>query len=418
MSCSAQDEFASARVAYLANLFPSPLEPYVVEEIQELRKCGIEVVPCSARRASASQDNWHCWTDETVYLQPLQLVLAARAMWLCLRRISVLRDFSYRALFTGSESPSRRLRALLHTWLGTYYALALRNQRIAHIHVHHGYFASWVAMVAARLLGIPFSMTLHGSDLLLHAAYLDLKLERCSLCVTISEFNRRHILERYPQVDARKVVVNRMGVDLRATSPVFRAGADDSPLAMLAVGRLHAVKDHVFLVRACRRLKDRGLRFCCQIAGEGEERTHLERLIRDLHLELEVILLGHLPEADLDLRYQSADLLVLTSRSEGIPLVLMEAMVRSKPVLAPAITGIPELVADGKTGFLYRPGSQEDFVAQVELISGARSGLGPLCRAARQQVVNHFDRRKNLLSSCELFIAHMGTPAAHPHIKS
>ena len=135
MSCSAQDEFASARVAYLANLFPSPLEPYVVEEIQELRKCGIEVVPCSARRASASQDNWHCWTDETVYLQPLQLVLAARAMWLCLRRISVLRDFSYRALFTGSESPSRRLRALLHTWLGTYYALALRNQRIAHIHV-------------------------------------------------------------------------------------------------------------------------------------------------------------------------------------------------------------------------------------------------------------------------------------------
>jgi len=238
------------------------------------------------------------------------------------------------------------------------------------------------------------------------------------LCVTISEFNRRHILERYPQVDARKVVVNRMGVDLRATSPVFRAGADDSPLAMLAVGRLHAVKDHVFLVRACRRLKDRGLRFCCQIAGEGEERTHLERLIRDLHLELEVILLGHLPEADLDLRYQSADLLVLTSRSEGIPLVLMEAMVRSKPVLAPAITGIPELVADGKTGFLYRPGSQEDFVAQVELISGARSGLGPLCRAARQQVVNHFDRRKNLLSFCELFIAHMGTSMPHSHIKS
>ena len=77
-------------------------------------------------------------------------------------------------------------------------------------------------MVAARLLDVGFSMTLHGSDLLLHGSYLDVKLESCALCLTVSEYNRRYILQRYPTVDAEKVVVARLGVDVleRATPSV------------------------------------------------------------------------------------------------------------------------------------------------------------------------------------------------------
>ena len=403
----------SPTVAYLTNLFPTPLEPYVVEEIRELRQRGINVVPCSARRTSASRDDWQSLADETLCLQPLQLILAIQASWLCVRRFSLLWEFLRRVLVTGKESRTLRLRALLHTWLGAYYALALAKHGVQHIHVHHGYFGSWVTMVAARLLGIPFSMTLHGSDLLLHAAYLDLKLEHCSFCITVSDFNRNHILEHCPQVDAQKIIVHRMGVDCRVINPVLPIMAEDSPLVILAVGRLHPVKDHAFLIRACRVLRDRGQQFQCLIAGEGEERPSLERLIHDLHLELEVTLLGHLSQPQLDVRYRNADLVVLTSRSEGIPLVLMEAMARGKPVLAPAITGVPELVADGKTGFLYQSGSQEDFTAQIELIGSTRSGLGPLCRAARQHVLDHFDRRKNLQAFCEFFISHLGAPTAH-----
>ena len=66
--------------------------------------------------------------------------------------------------------------------------------------------------------------------------------------------------------------------------------------------------------------------------------------------------------------YDRADVVVLTSRSEGIPLVLMEAMARGKIVLAPAITGIPELVIAGKTGFLYEAGSLDDFVDRLLFI--------------------------------------------------
>ena len=94
--------------------------------------------------------------------------------------------------------------------------------------------------------------------------------------------------------------------------------------------------------------------FECLIAGEGPERRNLESLIRRCGLEERVTLLGHVPREHMDSLYDRADVVVLTSRSEGIPLVLMEAMARGKIVLAPAITGIPELVIAGRDGISVR----------------------------------------------------------------
>jgi glycosyltransferase involved in cell wall biosynthesis len=343
--------------------------------------------------------------DETLYLQTLKFGLLIYATFLCLAKFPLLKDFFRRALFQGHERLRRRLRAVLHTWLGVYFALLIEGSGVQHIHVHHGYFASWIAMVAARVLKVDFSMTLHGSDLLVHAAYLDIKLENCKLCFTISEFNRQYILKHHSTLSPDKVVVRRVGI-APGTIPdsCSQSSPESRPLVMLAVGRLHAVKDHAFLIRACELLKNRGVRFTCVIAGDGPERTSIEALIGELKLEGHVGLAGHLSAQQLDACYARADLVVLTSRSEGIPLVLMEAMVRGKPVLAPAITGIPELVIDGQNGFLYSPGSLEDFVGHVRLIAESLATLGDLRRAARQQVLQHFNREKNLAAFCQIFL--------------
>jgi len=389
-------------IAYLSNEFPVSVEPYVGQEIQELRKRGVNVVACSIRRSSGTVGTAPASAGETLYLEPMRMGQLLRAGWLCLRNAMLLGDLFLRPLIRGRESPSRRLRAVLHTWLGAYCALSLQERGITHLHVHHGYFASWVAMVAARLLGINFSMTLHGSDLLLHAAYLDTKLKHCSFCTTISEFNRRYILAHYPDADPAKVAICRMGVEASRAIPTPRVAPER--VVMLAVGRLHAVKDHAFLIRACKIVKERGLEFLCIIAGEGPQRAALQRLICGLELRSQVRLLGHCSRAELDDLYSMSDLVVLTSRSEGIPLVLMEAMVRGKVVLAPGITGIPELVLDGKTGFLYKPGSLDDFVAKVEMIRQAQSNLLTIRCAARQHVEQHFNQKKNVAAFVDVFL--------------
>jgi colanic acid/amylovoran biosynthesis glycosyltransferase len=394
-------------VAYFANQFPSPVEPYVFEEIVELRRRGVRVIPCSARviDGSVQEVPLKAFASETFYLQPASLELLIRGCWLCLSRCASLADFLARVLAQGTEAPARRIRALVHTLLGACYALRLRGRGVEHIHVHHGYFACWIAMVAARLLEIDYSVTLHGSDLLLHGAYLDTKLKHCAFCVTVSEFNRRFILEHYPDVDPARILVQHLGVDAScdvASRP--RPSRDSQRLTMLAVGRLHPIKDHAFLLGACHELKIRFVDFTCLIAGEGTERPWLEHLIRNLGLESHVRLLGHLSREQLDVQYELCDLVVLTSRSEGIPLVLMEAMAHGKTVLAPAITGIPELVKDGETGFLYRAGSLEDFTAKIEMIRSLSAALPGLRRAARQYVLQYFDREKNLAALADLFV--------------
>jgi colanic acid/amylovoran biosynthesis glycosyltransferase len=402
-------------VAYLANQFPSNVEPYVGEEIQELRTRGIRVIASSVRTVTEME------ALPEIVLQRAGFRSLARAMWLCLTKSGCILPLLTRIAFSGSEDFTQRLKAAVHTFLGACYAEMLQGRGIDHIHAHHGYFGSWIGLTAARLLNVGFSMTLHGSDLLVNARYLDVKLANCDFCITISEYNRNYILTRFPQLDPQKVILSRLGVEAAKRTQLLRPRTRKNCLKLLSAGRLHKVKDHVFLLRACAELLARGVPFECRVAGEGPERQELERLIQKLGLQRRVTLLGQVARERLDPLYEEADVLVLTSRSEGIPLVLMEAMARGTIVLAPAITGIPELVVTGETGFLYRPGSLDDCVAQLQLIHSmvvgdrsrqspapffsceAASGLDEIRRSALAHIRQSFDRKKNLEAFGDLF---------------
>lgn len=396
-------------VAYIANQFPSPIEPYVMDEISELRRRGVKVICCSGKRVSprALSLPERAFWKETQYFQPLsdeELMRAAgrlasdrRNLWQLLRPLMIDRDASL----------ILRVRTLGHTLMGSALAEKLAPLEVEHIHCHHGYFASWMALVAARLLGIDFSFTLHGSDLLHRADLLDAKLRACKFCVTVSEFNRQYIFRNYPSIPAAKVVVQRLGVDpiLPQLFESVAVSQDSHPFCLLAVGRLHPVKDYAFLIRACGDLRAKGFDFICWIVGEGRERPALERQIAKLGLQGHVHLVGHIPRHDVAGYYKHADLVVMTSKSEGIPVVLMEAMAQGKLVLAPDITGIPELVEHERTGFLYEPGSLDSFVSSVREIHGKRDGLAGIQRAAAAKVADSFNRQRNVRAFADGFMA-------------
>ena len=411
-------------VAFLSNEFPSPIETYVIDQLEELRKRGVRVIAGGAWRARSRTAVIPPDGSPDVVPSLLQLHVVARAAWLCAAQWRQIIPLVARVVAHGKESAGQRFKALAHTFLGACYAAALEGRGVEHIHAHHGYFSSWIAMSAARLLGVPFSMTLYGSDLLLHAVYLDAKLANCAFCITISEFNRQYILKHYPDIDPGKLEVVRLGVDViqheqRGGEP---EGKKDS-VTLLAVGRLHPVKDHAFLVRACAELLARKMKFECFIVGGGPEYNNLELLIRRSGLKRYVHLLGFVSQEKRDALYEEADIVVLTSRSEGIPVVLMEAMGRGKIVLAPAITGIPELVIEGKSGFLYQPGMIDDFVAHVQLVASLMQSdsaeehdarLDRIRRAASQHIAQEFSRRKNLKRFGDVFLQRLGKCEAIP----
>jgi len=407
-------------IAYIANEFPSPVEPYVMDEIAELRRRGVEVICCSGKRVSPNALSLaeRAYWKETHFLQPLSDDALMRAV----RRIAFDRRDRWQLLrpllYDRSASPSLRIRALFHTLMGAALAAELAPLNAEHIHAHHGYFASWMALVAARLLGIGFSFTLHGSDLLRRADLLSAKLQACRFCVTVSEFNRRYILENYPSTLPEKIIVQRLGVERvlpwPTNSPLPATGR--RPFCLLAVGRLHAVKDYRFLIDACSTLRGEGLDFLCWIIGEGPKRRALERQIVKLELQDRVHLVGHVPRTELSGYYQHADLVVMTSKSEGIPVVLMEAMSHRKLVLAPNITGIPELIEQERTGFLYKPGSLPSFINAVSWIYANQAFLTSVRLAAAAKVADSYNRQRNLRAFADEFLARISnSDGDHAH---
>jgi glycosyltransferase involved in cell wall biosynthesis len=117
-----------------------------------------------------------------------------------------------------------------------------------------------------------------------------------------------------------------------------------------AVGRLSDEKGFDLLLRSIRALVDRGLNLGLIIAGEGKERQSLEQLVKELNLQERVRLVGF--QSDLRPLYEAMDLYVLSSRREGLPNVLLEAMSLETPIVATPVAGVPRLITDGENGLL------------------------------------------------------------------
>ncbi len=164
-----------------------------------------------------------------------------------------------------------------------------------------------------------------------------------------------------------------------------------------AVGRLSEEKGFDVLVRSTQILVSRGLDARLVIVGEGGERMNLERLVRELNLGDRVRLPGW--QADVRPYFEAMDVFALSSRREGLPNVLLEAMALNVPVVSTRVAGVPRLVQDGRNGFLVNAGDPEGLTTALAGLL-KNDGLRELFRAAGRRTVEtrySFDMRMQRL---------------------
>ena len=131
-------------------------------------------------------------------------------------------------------------------------------------------------------------------------------------------------------------------------------GVSDDDVVMLQVARLDRMKDHATAIRTLRRVLLRRSDVKLVIAGDGPEFSTIREMVRQDGLESHVRLLG--PRSDVARLLAAADLFLLTSIAEGVPLAIIEAMAAGLPVVATDVGGVAEVVADGETGLIASPG--------------------------------------------------------------
>ena len=180
----------------------------------------------------------------------------------------------------------------------------------------------------------------------------------------------------------------------------------------MTVGRLQAPKDPITLVRALAELGATGR------GGDRRRRPRpaaVESEVRRLGLESVVRLAGE--RDDVGELLAGADLFVLSSRSEGLPLSILEAMAAGLPVVASSVGGVPELVVEGETGLLVPPGDPHALAAAMERLLDDPALRRRLGAAGRTRVSEHFDlavARRAHLDLYRALLADAGLPLPSP----
>lgn len=331
------------RVAYVVNTFPKISETFILGEIAEVCRRGIEV--------------------RILALKTPREQLAHDAV----RRARLLECTSYvKDAFGG----------------------VLDAFKPDLVHAHFATEPTETARALAAARGLPFTFTAHGYDVYRRPpADLADRAAASAGIVTVSQANSRYMADRFG-IPAERIHVIPCGVDVDWFTP---GGVTSDPPLIVCVARLNEVKQLDRLLHACAALRSRGTAFRCVIVGEGPERPGLERLRRELDLDALVAMPGAAEHAQVRRWWRKAAVAVLSSRSEGMPVSLMEAAACGVPAVAPAVGGVPELIADGETGFVTTGEPASIAAALHELLTNGAL-RGRMRAAARHRAVARFSR--------------------------
>jgi glycosyltransferase involved in cell wall biosynthesis len=288
-----------------------------------------------------------------------------------------------------------------------------REERIDLVHAHH--YGSFFYAAGARVLSArpAIVLTEHGRFFPDnpgpgHVVANKILLRGHDRVVGVGESVRRALIEKegFP---ARRVEVVYNGIDLAAfdASGDDRAavrrelGVTDDDYLLFMIARLDPIKDHATALRALGRVAGQLNRVRLVLVGAGPEAAAIEESIRHHRLGSHVLRLGL--RTDVPRLLRAADVLLLTSVSEGIPLTLIEGMASGLPVVATRVGGIPEVVEDGVTGLLAPAGDDATLADQICRLAGDPSSRERLGRNGRMRAFQLFSEDRMCASYDRLY---------------
>ena len=406
------------RIAFLLSRYPAISHTFFLKEVLGLRKLGLTVKTASINQPDRPIDALYGSeadeADSTFYVKDGSwFLLFLRTIGIAFAKpLAVLRGLSAIA-----RLPHLTLRQRTF-WL-LYLAEALlvgrwmtRNQ-LRHLHVHFGGPVASVGMLTSIAWKIPYSLTIHGPEELLDVSAYQLreKIQQASFVFCISDFCRSQLCQLTSPSDWDKFSVIRLGVDPAAFTPVEpNEKSSSKPLHLVCTGRLVPAKGHRILLEAIDKLIRREIPLRVTLIGDGPERASLESFIGRYQLQEHVTFAGALSH-DQTLRHvRSADIFVLASFAEGIPVALMEAMAYSVPCISTSIAGIPELIRTGIDGILVAPSNVQELADAIESLTADASLRGFLGSSARQRILLDYNLPINQERLACCFLERLSSP--------
>jgi colanic acid/amylovoran biosynthesis glycosyltransferase len=383
------------RIAYFINQYPKVSHSFIRREILALERLGITVQRIALRGLNdtlvdsediSERSNTQYVLDEglfsvllsvvkVLFLSPvtffLTLKLALKMGWRADRALP------YHIIYFAESCQ-------VYLWMKAFGA--------QHVHAHFGSNSAEVVMLAHALGGPPYSFTVHGPEEFDKPQALKLaeKIKQAAFVVAISSYGRSQLFRWIDSQYWHKVKIVHCGLE----QSFYDGASSDFPskARMVCVGRLCEQKGQLLLLEACRNLKQKGIEFDLVLAGDGEMRAEVERMIAVYGISDCVRITGWISSQQVREEILASRAMVLPSFAEGLPVVIMEAMALKRPVISTYVAGIPELVTDGECGWLVPAGSALELTNAIEaMLSAPHQQLIDMGEAAYHRVKQRHD---------------------------
>jgi glycosyltransferase involved in cell wall biosynthesis len=402
------------RLVYIIGTFPAFSTTFIDREIKSLRRQGVTLQIVAIRRPTSDQPlskDQLALQKSVIYLLPANLVefLVANLLFILFRPGVYLQTLFY-LLSRPHPNLKRWAMTLLHFAEGVYAAHLLRHRHFDQLHAHFIDRAAVVALVVSRLLEVPYSLTAHANDIYAGPVLLQEKLQNAKFVTTCTGYNYNYLKQSLGHILNGKLHLAYHGLDLANYYPP-ETPAQRTPPLIFSVGRLTEKKGYIYLIKACRLLKDRGYQFDCQIVGSGPLQEELQAQIETHGLADTMTLCGALPHEAVVDRYREATLFVLPcivaqdGDRDGIPNVLIEAMAMGLPVVSTDHSGIPELIEHNATGLLVPPNQVEPLAKALTRLLDQPDLRAELATQGRKKVRDQFEVEQNVRCLHDLFVA-------------
>jgi len=397
-------------LGYLINGYPAGSHGFIRREIAAIESLGHVVQRYSIRNVSELVEAADlAERARTTVLLDAGLGRIALAVIAALARPGAFVRALALAVRIGRRSRKGVLISLAYLVEACLLLLLCRRDGVMHLHAHFGSNPAAVAMLCRVLGGPSYSFTAHGTEILDAPEFeaLDEKIRRAAFIVAVSQFGRSQLCRWSDPADWARIHVVRCGVD----EQILGHAREPAPVAqrLVCVSRLSPEKGHIPLLHAVRRLLESGRDFDLALIGGGPMRSQLEALAARLGIASHVRFTGWVDNAGVIREILAARALVLPSFSEGLPVVLMEALALGRPCIASLITGIPELVQPAVTGWLVPAASEEALAAAMaEALDAAPAELDRMGRAGAERIAALHDVRVEAARLGRLFLAAAG----------
>ncbi|WXG56167.1 MAG: glycosyltransferase [Candidatus Sedimenticola sp. (ex Thyasira tokunagai)] len=385
------------KVAYFINQYPKVSHSFIRREIMELEAQGVEVARYALRsdpdelvdsKDKSELDKTHYILQESPFYFFLSFII-------CL--VATPKSF-FNSLSTaiklGWNSDRGLLRHLFYFVEAVVLERRVKEACVEHIHAHFGSNSAMVVMLAKLLGGPSYSFTVHGPEEFDKPQFLSLaeKIKHASFVVAISSYGRCQLYRWAAYDQWSKVKVVHCGLDSDFHSADQAHSEYNASPRFVCVGRLCEQKGQLLLVEAAGQLMDEGVEFELLLAGDGPMRGEIESLITHYGLDSHVKITGWVSSERVRDELLAARAMVLPSFAEGLPVVIMEAMALSRPVLSTYVAGIPELVQPGVNGWLAAAGSVPELSEMMRnVLSRDVDELKRMGIAARERVLQRHD---------------------------